>query len=115
MHHHLRIPFLIASSTLLLLLLLTHNTTLTQANTLDNYCGKDWVNAANACPKHCPTGNDSECIEELGEEYGCFLFTGCHDRVEAGEFGIRDPEPDDGNGDGEGGGGEGGVDEEVEE
>ena len=94
-HHHLRIPFLIASYTLLLLLLLlTHNTTLTQANTLDNYCGKDWVNAANACPKHCPSGNDSECIDELGEEYGCFLFTGCHDRVEAGEFGIRDPEPD---------------------
>ena len=114
MHHrHLRIPFLIASYTLLLLLL-THTTILTQANTLDNYCGKDWVNAANACPKHCPTGDDAECIDELGDEYGCFLFTGCHDRVEAGEFGERDPEPDnESGGDGESGG-EGGA-QDLEE
>ena len=121
-HHHLRIPFLLTASytlLLLLLLLLAHNTTLIQANTLDNYCGKDWVNAANACPKHCPSGNDSECIDELGDEYGCFLFTGCHDRVEAGEFGFRDPEPDDddgGGGDGGSGGGSGeggGVDEDI--
>ncbi len=73
-----------------LLLLLSSHCSL--ASVLDNYCGKDWVNAANACPHHCPSGDDNECINKLGEGYGCFLFTGCHERVEAGEFGNRDPE-----------------------
>eukprot|EP00986_Skeletonema_menzelii_P008552 scaffold3643_cov132-Skeletonema_menzelii.AAC.2 len=75
---------------LTLLLLLNLFTSTTLASVLDNYCGKDWVNAANACPLHCPSGDDSEC-STLGPEYGCFLFTGCHERVEAGEFGNRDP------------------------
>eukprot|EP00985_Skeletonema_marinoi_P032581 scaffold39186_cov134-Skeletonema_marinoi.AAC.1 len=76
---------------LLLLLTLHHLTTKTLASVVDNYCGKDWVNAANACPLHCPSGDDTECATKLGEGFGCFLFTGCHDRVEAGEFGDRDP------------------------
>ena len=83
-------PILLA----LLLLFFFLTNSIIFASTLDNYCGKDWVNAANACPHHCPSGDDSECTEKLGPEYGCFLFTGCHERVEAGEFGNRDPEVD---------------------
>lgn len=47
----------------------------------DYYCGTDWVNAANFCPKPCPTGDDAEC-EELGDGFRCYYLPGgwCHDR-----------------------------------
>jgi hypothetical protein len=85
-------PLVLFIVTLLLQILSQTTITLASVGVLDNYCGKDWVNAANACPHHCPSGDDSECIAKLGEGFGCFLFTGCHARVEAGEFGNRDPE-----------------------
>eukprot|EP00984_Skeletonema_dohrnii_P035692 scaffold35778_cov139-Skeletonema_dohrnii-CCMP3373.AAC.2 len=49
--------------------------------TLDYSCGTDWVNAANGCSKHCPTGRDEECAD-LGEGHGCYYFTGCKPRFE---------------------------------
>jgi len=61
----------------------------------DYFCGLDWVHAANACPKSCPTGNDAECTDELGEEYACFFFTGCYERYQSGEFGpLETDEPE---------------------
>lgn len=48
---------------------------------LDYSCGTDWVNAANSCSKHCPSGRDKEC-EELGVDHGCYYFTGCKARFE---------------------------------
>ena len=70
---------------------------------------EDWVHAANACPKACPTGTDVECTDELGGEYACFFFTGCHERYQSGEFGpIETDEPEE-NEEGE----EGQVEEET--
>ena len=48
---------------------------------LDYSCGTDWVNAANACHRHCPSGLDKECAD-LGGDYGCYYFTGCKARFE---------------------------------
>jgi len=39
------------------------------------------VNAANTCLKPCPSGRDEEC-SELGNDHGCYYFTGCKDRFE---------------------------------
>ncbi|KAL7493291.1 hypothetical protein ACHAWT_002762, partial [Skeletonema menzelii] len=53
-----------------------------QSDPSDDYsCGLDWVNAANGCSKHCPSGLDNEC-SDLGEGYGCYYFTGCQTRFE---------------------------------
>ena len=71
---------------------------------LDYYCGTDWADAFETCPKHCPSGEDQECIDELGEEYKCWYFTGCHDKIMNGEF--------DGNGD-SGGSSGGGDNQEL--
>jgi len=45
------------------------------------YCGTSWFDAANNCHQHCPTGEDSECQDTLGLEYGCYIFTGCDDEL----------------------------------
>mmetsp|Transcript_14335 Transcript_14335/g.31447 ORF Transcript_14335/g.31447 Transcript_14335/m.31447 type:complete len:963 (-) Transcript_14335:75-2963(-) len=61
----------------------------------DYYCGMDWVHAANACPKPCPTGTDVECTDQLGDEYACFYYTGCYERYQSGEFGpLETDEPE---------------------
>lgn len=52
----------------------------------DYYCGITWPNAANACPKHCPSGEDSECRDALGEAFSCFYFTGCKAKIASGEI-----------------------------
>ncbi|EJK44132.1 hypothetical protein THAOC_37357 [Thalassiosira oceanica] len=55
----------------------------------------NWVHAANACPKPCPTGTDVECTNQLGDEYACFFFTGCYERYQSGEFGpLETDEPE---------------------
>ena len=82
-----RTPLLLLLATILL------QTTLpiiqqVSAQSEDYFCGLDWIHAAEACPHPCPTGRDSECLDaNLNPSYGCFYFTGCWDRVQAGEFG----------------------------
>ncbi|KAL7542699.1 hypothetical protein ACHAXR_012004 [Thalassiosira sp. AJA248-18] len=57
----------------------------------DYYCGLTWPHAATSCPKHCPTGQDSECADALGDNFGCFFFTGCREKIDNGEFVGGDP------------------------
>ena len=72
-------------SILLLILLSTNN--LVNAQSEDYFCGISWSDAAETCPHSCPSGEDSECIEKAGDDtYGCFFFTGCWERIQAGEI-----------------------------
>lgn len=77
---HRQLPLLLPL--LCQLLILTVSLFFVQGDpSLDYSCGLDWVNAANACTKHCPSGLDSEC-SDLGEGFGCYYFTGCQARFE---------------------------------
>mmetsp|Transcript_12445 Transcript_12445/g.26815 ORF Transcript_12445/g.26815 Transcript_12445/m.26815 type:complete len:1210 (-) Transcript_12445:141-3770(-) len=58
------------------------------------FCGTSWSDAAHSCHKHCPTGDDVECIGELGEGFGCYYFTGCS---------ISEDEDEDSDADGDAG------------
>ncbi|KAL7551102.1 hypothetical protein ACHAWF_014297 [Thalassiosira exigua] len=53
----------------------------------DYYCGTSWSTAVELCTLNCPTGTDEECVSALGAGSSCFYFTGCAERVAAGEFG----------------------------
>ncbi|KAL7467921.1 hypothetical protein ACHAXS_008149, partial [Conticribra weissflogii] len=55
----------------------------------DNYCGKDWMDAFRNCGQPCPSGEDSECINE-GET--CQGFTGCAEKVAPGDEEEESPE-----------------------
>jgi hypothetical protein len=52
-----------------------------EENPLDYYCGTSWPNAADACMQSCPDGDDAVCSNSLGEEYFCFGYTGCNDKL----------------------------------
>ena len=52
-------------------------------NPQDHYCGKTWPHAFETCPLPCPGNTDEECAS-LGEEYSCFPYTGCRDKVGGG-------------------------------
>jgi len=60
----------------------------TNAQSEDYFCGLSWSHAADTCPHACPTGDDTECHDALegNTDYGCFFFTGCYDRIQAGDF-----------------------------
>eukprot|EP00580_Thalassiosira_gravida_P015819 CAMPEP_0201673258 /NCGR_PEP_ID=MMETSP0494-20130426/34242_1 /ASSEMBLY_ACC=CAM_ASM_000839 /TAXON_ID=420259 /ORGANISM="Thalassiosira gravida, Strain GMp14c1" /LENGTH=66 /DNA_ID=CAMNT_0048155127 /DNA_START=21 /DNA_END=217 /DNA_ORIENTATION=+ len=45
-------------------------------NSEEYFCGTSWSDAAHSCHKHCPTGEDDECYNELGDDFGCYYFTG---------------------------------------
>jgi len=61
----------------------------------DYFCGTNWLDAAKTCLKHCPSGDDSDCSGALGDGYKCFTFTGCREKIDAGE--IEDPDDDNNN------------------
>jgi len=71
---------------ILLLILLQINQTTAQSE--DYFCGLSWSHAADTCPHACPTGDDTECHDALegNTDYGCFFFTGCYDRIQAGDI-----------------------------
>ena len=71
---------------ILILILLQINQITAQSE--DYFCGLSWSHAADNCPHACPTGDDTECHDALegNTEYGCFFFTGCADRIQAGDF-----------------------------
>ena len=72
----------------ILLLILSTNLLNVNAQSEDYFCGTSWSDAAETCPHSCPTGEDSECIEKASgdDTYGCFFFTGCWERIQAGEI-----------------------------
>ena len=72
---------------LLLTILLLQLFTVT-ANEEDYYCGRDWNDATQNCALPCPSGEDHECASALGNDYGCYIYTGCEAQVEAGDFGF---------------------------
>jgi hypothetical protein len=55
-------------------------TTVVSSNTQDGFCGTDYFQAVEECQLPCPTGNNDECINALGQNYTCFLFTGCTEK-----------------------------------
>lgn len=76
-----------------LLLILVPFSPLTSAvtNEHQHYCGKTWPDAFDNCYLPCPTQSDAECAS-LGngadnDEWKCFGFTGCVDKLNAGSGG----------------------------
>ena len=69
-----------------LLLVSVYNIVLTnaQAGTEDYYCGIDFMEVGNNCLLPCPSGQDSVCSNALGDDYVCFFFTGCADKIANG-------------------------------
>lgn len=69
-----------------LLLVSVYNIVLTnaQAGNEDYYCGLDFMEVGKNCLLPCPSGQDSDCTNALGDEYVCFFFTGCADKVANG-------------------------------
>ena len=58
------------------------------ANEHQHYCGKTWPDAFDNCHKPCPTQSDAECAS-LGngvdnDDWKCFGFTGCVDKLNDG-------------------------------
>lgn len=47
----------------------------------DYYCGESWADAAQTCTTNCTSGDDLECVLKLGENFGCYGFTGCHAKL----------------------------------
>ncbi|KAL7475924.1 hypothetical protein ACHAW6_001817 [Cyclotella cf. meneghiniana] len=60
------------------------STTTPPMATVNNYCGKTWLDAYANCTLACPLGND-DCIA-LGDGYTCQQYTTCYDRIQAGTF-----------------------------
>ena len=46
-------------------------------NSQDAFCGESYFKSTEECSFPCPTGEDDECIDALGANYSCFMFTGC--------------------------------------
>lgn len=46
----------------------------------DAFCGTDYFQAVADCTLGCPSGEDLEC-RDLGQEYSCFMFTGCSAKI----------------------------------
>lgn len=46
---------------------------------LDSFCGTSYFQAVSDCLLECPSGQDADCTDALGEGYSCFMFTGCSD------------------------------------
>lgn len=55
-----------------------------QAGNEDYYCGLDFFQVTEECALPCPSGEDSDCTNALGDEYACFFFTGCADKIANG-------------------------------
>eukprot|EP00956_Cyclotella_meneghiniana_P035990 scaffold120016_cov74-Cyclotella_meneghiniana.AAC.3 len=70
----------------LLLVVSMYNIALTnaQAGNEDYYCGTDYLEVGQNCALPCPSGDDSECFNALGDDYVCFFFTGCADKIANG-------------------------------
>lgn len=72
---------------LFIIIILNNSITFTSAQSEDYFCGLSWSHAADECPHACPSGEDTECVALAGsEDYGCFFFTGCWDRIQNGEI-----------------------------
>eukprot|EP00956_Cyclotella_meneghiniana_P015622 scaffold24036_cov94-Cyclotella_meneghiniana.AAC.4 len=70
----------------LLLAVSVYNIALTnaQAGNEDYYCGVDFFRVTEECALPCPSGEDSECSNVLGDDYACFYFTGCANKIANG-------------------------------
>jgi hypothetical protein len=77
-----------------LLLLLSIVTSSIQAtdNEHQHYCGKSWPDAFENCYKPCPTQSDDECSSLGGDEFKCFGYTGCVDKLNEGGSGTESAE-----------------------
>ena len=86
--------YTLLSNLLILCIILTTNilnhtsiTIFASAQSEDYFCGLSWSHAADECPHACPSGDDTECYTLTGsEDYGCFFFTGCWERIQNGEI-----------------------------
>jgi hypothetical protein len=78
------------SQRLLFLLLIVTSPSQAIDNENQHYCGKSWPDAFENCYKPCPTQSDEECSSLGGDEFKCFGYTGCVDKLNDGGGGETD-------------------------
>ena len=57
-----------------------------QDTKFDGYCGKKISSAQNDCQHRCVSGTDQECVDILGEEYGCVSASECSMKMQRREL-----------------------------
>lgn len=53
----------------------------TSATNSDYFCGTNWPDAALNCHAPCPPNDDAHCSSLFGDDYECYGFTGCKDKL----------------------------------